>query len=152
MSSRRFARSIFLQSLYQWDLCFFKQDFECSALPRENCLLTITDNYIQHVLLEDSQKEFIQSLSRGVSDNIQEIDKIIKKIAIKKPIDQMPVIDKNILRIGLYELLYQRDSIPYKTAINEAIELAKTFGGEPKFINGVLGKAYEKYVKEKNNP
>lgn len=138
MSSRRFARSIFLQSLYQWDL----------ISSNDCCLSKIADEYLKYVVLEDSQKKFIQNLSQGVSCNIQEIDKIIKEIVTKKPVEQMAVIDRNILRMGLYELLYQKD-IPYKTAINEAIELAKTFGGESKFINGVLGTVYEKYVKEK---
>ena len=141
MSNRRFARSIFLQSLYQWDL----------LLPHNNCLSKIINEYLSHIVLENSQKKFIQDFSQGISRNIEEIDKIIREIVIKKPVDQMAVIDKNILRMGLYELLYQKD-IPYKTAMNEAIELAKTFGGESKFINGVLGVVYEKYVKEKNKP
>jgi N utilization substance protein B len=139
MSSRHFARCVFLQSLYQWD----------SLFPQSNCLVKITDKYLKYVALEDSQKVFVQALSQGVVANIEEIDKIIKEVASKTPIEQIAIVDRNILRIGLYELLYQQKSIPYKTAINEAIELAKTFGGEAKFINGVLGRAYEEYVKEK---
>ena len=75
-----------------------------------------------------------------------EIDKIIEKAAPEWPIAQIPIIDRNVLRIGLYELLYaDKAQVPPKVAINEAIELAKTFSGKisGKFVNGVLGTVYK---------
>ena len=74
------------------------------------------------------------------------IDKIIEKSAPEWPIEQITIVDRNVLRIGLYELLYaNKEEVPPKVAINEAIELAKSFGGESsgKFINGVLGTVYK---------
>ena len=89
---------------------------------------------------------FAAELTRGVVENMPAIDTIISKAAPQWPIDQISIVDRNILRLGLYELLYEdRDAVPPKVAINEAIELAKNFGGESsgKFINGVLGTIYK---------
>jgi N utilization substance protein B len=76
--------------------------------------------------------------------NLAEIDKYITKYATEWPLDQITIVDRNILRIGVYELVFDKD-IPAKVAINEAIEVAKTFGGESsgKFVNGVLGAIYK---------
>ena len=82
---------------------------------------------------------------------ITSIDKIIAKAAPEWPIDQITIVDRNVLRIGLYELLYgNKEDVPPKVAINEAIELAKTFGGESsgKFINGVLGTVFSEIEKK----
>ena len=82
----------------------------------------------------------------GVVKHLFSIDKIIEKAAPEWPIDQITIVDRNILRIGLYELLYaDKEEVPPKVAINEAIELAKSFGGESsgKFVNGVLGTVYK---------
>ena len=76
---------------------------------------------------------------------LKELNKIIEKAAPQWPIEQIAVVDRNVLRLGLYELLFgNRDEVPPKVAINEAIELAKSFGGESsgKFVNGVLGTVY----------
>lgn len=108
--------------------------------------------------------DFIKNLVKGIIERIDQIDKIIEKCAPEWPLDQITIIDRNALRIGIYELLYaKREEVPPKVAINEAIELAKTFGGESsgKFINGVLGTIYreigepgkdEKGSKEKQEP
>ena len=81
----------------------------------------------------------------GVYKNLKKIDLIIQRLAPEWPIDQVMIIDRNILRIGIYELMFsKRDDVPPKVAINEAIELAKSFGGNSsgKFVNGVLGTLY----------
>jgi N utilization substance protein B len=89
---------------------------------------------------------FMEGLMKGVLEKEKDIDLIIEKAAPDWPIDKISVMDRNILRIGLYELLFsERSQVPPKVAINEAIELAKTFGGETssKFVNGVLGAVYK---------
>ena len=94
--------------------------------------------------LEDTN--FVWELINGVAKHIKDLDKIIEKAAPEWPILQIPIVDRNVLRIGLYELLYSdKKEVPPKVAINEAIELAKTFGGESsgKFINGVLGTVFK---------
>ena len=99
--------------------------------------------------LEDDA--FVWELVEGVVKHLAEFDRIIEKAAPEWPIDQITIIDRNVLRIGLYELLYaNKDEVPPKVAINEAIELAKTFGGESsgKFINGVLGTVYKEMQNE----
>ena len=91
-------------------------------------------------------QDFIWQLANGVLENLSQIDEIIKKTAPEWPIEQISIIDKNVLRIGLYELLFGvKKEVPPKVAINEAIELAKMFGGDSsgKFVNGVLGTVYE---------
>ena len=88
---------------------------------------------------------FIHDLVNGVIEHIIELDKIIEKAAPQWPLEQIAVVDRNVLRLGLYELLFgKREEVPPKVAINEAIELAKSFGGESsgKFINGVWGTVY----------
>ena len=100
--------------------------------------------------LEDTG--FVWQLVNGIVDHLDQINKVIEKAAPQWPIDQITIVDRNVLRIGLYELLYaNKDEVPPKVAINEAIELAKTFGGENsgKFINGVLGTVYKEIETKK---
>ncbi len=87
---------------------------------------------------------FVNNLIKGVMSNFEKIDKYITKYATEWPLDQITIVDRNILRIGVYELVYNEE-IPAKVAINEAIEIAKTFGSESagKFVNGVLGAIYK---------
>jgi len=92
------------------------------------------------------EPEFVIGLVKGTIDHIAEIDPIIERVAPQWPLDQIAVVDRNVLRLGLYELMFgDRDAVPPKVAINEAIELAKSFGGESsgRFINGVLGTVYK---------
>ena len=136
MASRHLSRSIVMQSLYEWDFSGKKPEI----------LKPIVEKNIGEFGpgLEDST--FVWELILGVVKHIAEIDKIIEKAAPEWPIDQITIVDRNVLRIGLFELLYgKKDEVPPKVAINEAIELAKTFGGESsgKFINGVLGTVYK---------
>jgi len=140
MASRHLSRSIAMQSLYEWDFAGKKKE-DLDKIVEKN-LAEFGPG------LED--KDFVWELVRGVIKKIASVDKIIEKAAPEWPIDQITIVDRNVLRMGLYELLYgNKEDVPPKVAINEAIELAKTFGGESsgKFINGVLGTVYNEMEK-----
>lgn len=124
-----------MQSLYEWD---FK--------GRHNEMLAdILAHNISEFAVGIDDPNFIAQIVKGVLDHIKEIDQIIEKAAPQWPLDQIAIVDRNVLRIGLFELLFgNREEVPPKVAINEAIELAKSFGGDSsgKFVNGVLGTVY----------
>ena len=135
MSSRHLSRSIAMQSLYEWDFSGKKADLE-----------KVTERNIKEFGPGLENPGFIWQLVTGVVQRLPEIDKIIEKAAPEWPIEQITIVDRNVLRIGLYELLYgDKAAVPPKVAINESIELAKSFGGESsgKFINGVLGTVFK---------
>ena len=94
---------------------------------------------------DDDSFAYARSLVSGVLAHRQELDAIIRRFATAWPLDQMAAVDRTILRIGLFETHFQRDKVPLKVAINEAIELAKLFGGDssPRFVNGVIGQAVD---------
>lgn len=124
-----------MQSLYEWD--FFGK--------KPAALKGIIERNIKEFGPGLEDESFVWELITGVVKNAAKIDKIIEKAAPEWPIEQINIVDRNVLRIGLYELLYaKKEEVPPKVAINEAIELAKTFGGQSsgKFINGVLGTVY----------
>ncbi len=134
MSSRHLSRSIVMQSLYEWDFYSQKKD-----------LTKIVEKNIKEFGPGLEDQTFIWQLITGVVQKLPQINEIIAKTAPEWPIDQINVVDRNILRIGIYELLFgNKEEVPPKVAINEAIELAKSFGGENsgKFVNGVLGTIY----------
>jgi len=135
MSSRHLSRTIALQTLYEWD--FYQQNND--LLPK------ILNRNLKESKGKIKDEEFTKNLVEGVVKKISEIDKIIQDCAPEWPIEQINLIDRNVLRLGIYELLFIKETPP-KVTINEAIEVAKTFGGESskKFINGVLGTIYEK--------
>lgn len=136
MASRHLSRSIVLQSLYEWD--FYGQ--------KQGALKTIVERNLQDFGPGLEELDFVWSLVDGIVKHIPELDKVIEKAAPEWPIPQIPIVDRNVLRIGLYELLYSdKEEVPPKVAINEAIELAKSFSGETsgKFVNGVLGTVYK---------
>lgn len=139
MSSRHLSRTLALQALYQWD--FNKKKNE--EIP------DIIAYNKQEFAPEFNDHGFINDLVQGIINNLDKLDGYITKNAPDWPIEQITTIDRNVLRIGLYELLFNQN-IPGKVAINEAIELAKTFGGESsgKFVNGVLGAIYKKNKEE----
>jgi len=140
MSNRHLARTIALQTLYQWDFNGGK-DGELVKMLIDN----------QHEFAPDfDDKGFSEDLVKGVAEHIKDIDKDIVDHAPEWPLDQITIVDRNVLRIGIYEMKLD-ESIPAKVAINEAIELAKTFGGESsgKFVNGVLGTIYKELKGEK---
>lgn len=141
MASRHLARSIAVQSLYEWDF----KNYEKALLPQ------IIERNIKEFGPGLKDVEFVNNLINGVTGHRKELDNIIEKAAPMWPIDQIDMIDRNVLRLGLYELLYEnKEEVPPKVAINEAIELAKSFGGESsgKFINGVLGTVYREMEKQ----
>ena len=134
MANRHLARSTVLQSLYEWD-------FGAKKTGIGQIFLRNTGEFAT----SPGDKNFMQALITGVTSKQKDLDEIIEKAAPDWPIDKISVMDRNILRLGLYELLFSdRDQVPPKVAINEAIELAKNFGGETssKFVNGVLGAVY----------
>jgi len=140
MSSRHLSRSIAMQSLYEWDFSDKKRE-----------LRTIVEKNIKEFGPGLEDEGFVWQLVTGVIEHIKEIDKIIEKAAPQWPISQINIVDRNVLRIGLYELLFgSKEAVPPKVAINEAIELAKGFGGESsgKFVNGVLGTVYKEVEKK----
>ena len=124
-----------MQSLYEWDFRGRKQE----DLP------TIVTRNIKEFAAGLDDTTFVSQLMAGVMEHLSELDQIIEKAAPQWPLEQIAVVDRNVLRLGLYELLFgNRDEVPPKVAINESIELAKSFGGDSsgKFVNGVLGTVY----------
>ncbi len=141
MASRHLARSIALQTLYEWD--FLGQE------PTK--LEEIAKRNLAELAKGLKDTDFVYELINGVKKHIDKIDKIISKAAPQWPLDQIGVVDRNVLRLGLYELLFgDKDAVPPKVAINEAIELAKAFGQESsgRFVNGVLGTIYKQIQPE----
>ncbi len=136
MANRHLSRSIVLQSLFEWDFNK-KSSKEASEIFARNA---------EEFAPGMGDFSFMENLLNGVLDKQKDLDLVIEKAAPDWPIDKISVMDRNILRIGLYELLFSDHSqVPPKVAINEAIELSKSFGGETssKFVNGVLGAVYK---------
>jgi N utilization substance protein B len=136
MSNRHLARALALQSLYEWD---FHQG--------KHAARNILDRNMEEFAPELDEKDFARNIVDGTIKNQQTIDGLITKFAPDWPLAKITTVDRNVLRIGTFELTYTHE-IPSKVAINEAIELAKTFGGESsgKFVNGVLGAVYRDQV------
>lgn len=133
MQKRHISRILVLQTLFAWD--FNKtQDNPQKIL-----------NYTKKEFTpSDDEEDFALKLLKNIVDKWKELNDLIIKYAPEWPLKQISVVDRNILRIGIYELKYTKD-IPPKVAINEAIELAKNYGGDnsSKFVNGVLGNIYK---------
>lgn len=141
MASRHLSRSIVLQSFYEWD--FYNK--------KEGELESIVERNIKEFAPGLKEEGFVWELIKGITDNLARLNEIIEIAAPEWPLDQIAMIDRNILRIGLFELIYSnKDEVPPKVAINEAIELAKSFGGESsgRFVNGVLGTVYKEMKEE----
>lgn len=136
-SNRHLGRIVAMQTLYEYD---FKGGSE-AQIDIEEILNRNLGEFSESI--EDT--EFVRDLVTGVNKGLTEIDGTIGPAAPEWPVEQIAKIDKVILRIGVYELCFKRE-VPPKVAINEAVELAKAFGGEnsSKFINGVLGTIYRK--------
>lgn len=135
MANRHLSRSIAMQSLFEWD---FK-------IQKERDLDEIIKKNIQEFGPGMEDESFVFDLVKNTIKHQAEIDKLIEKCAPEWPLAQVTVVDRNILRLGIYEVLFGNyEEVPPKVAINEAIELAKTFGGESsgRFVNGVLGTIY----------
>jgi transcription antitermination protein NusB len=138
MANRHLLRTVAMQSLFEWDFN-----------GRQENLSKVVDKLLNDFAHDVSEPEFAHTLAEGVEQNIEEIDKIIVDTAPEWPIDQITVVDRNVLRVGIYELMFLKD-VPPKVAINEAVEMGKIFGGESsgKFVNGVLGTLYKKIAPE----
>lgn len=127
MKTRRRARRVTLETLYEYDLA-------------EHPVGEVLQRRLEDNPMENAGVEFASQLVMGVIAYLSEIDKLIARYAPEWPLDQMAVIDRNILRIAIYEFLIMGET-PVKVAINEAVELAKLYASDsaPRFINGVLG-------------
>ena len=145
-SNRHLGRIVALQTLYEFE---FRKESNDETADVDNILSSNLSRYDSAI----DDKDFVSSLVKGVLEQQSDLDLKIQPIAPEWPIEQIARIDRNILRIGLYELLHQADVIPPKVAINEAVELAKAFGSDnsSKFINGVLGTAYRTLVEITDN-
>ena len=135
MSNRHRLRSVALESLYEWDF-YGKNDKDIKTYLKQTM-----DEFAPNA----EEMDFATNLCKGILQNAEQIDKIITDAAPDWPMDQITMVDRNVLRMGVYELLFDKE-VPPKVAINEAIELAKTFGGKSsgKFVNGVLGSIFRK--------
>lgn len=135
-SNRHLGRIVALQTLYEDE---FRQSDE-SRQP----LAAVTVRNLERYKNEIGDTEFVYNLVNGVTAAIADLDSRLQPLAPDWPIEQIARIDRTILRMGLYELVYCSNDVPARVAINEAVELAKSFGSDnsSKFINGVLGTAY----------
>ncbi|AHB42775.1 N utilization substance protein B-like protein [Candidatus Saccharibacteria bacterium RAAC3_TM7_1] len=145
-SNRHLGRIVALQTLYEYE-------FRTSSADESVDLTEILTRNIERYQEAIDDKGFVSTLVNGVLEYQAEMDEKLQEMAPGWPIDQIARIDRNVLRMGLYELLHQADTVPPKVVINEAVELAKAFGSEnsSKFINGVLGTAYRTLVEGKND-
>ena len=137
MSSRHLSRSVVLQTLFECD--------SKGALTSKSAPAVLERNFLDFSG-RDADRPFAKDLLLGVLNTMEELDRTMLKAAPEWPLNKIAPIDRNVLRIGLYELLFgDRKEVPPKVALNEAIELAKSFGGETsgKFVNGVLGTVYK---------
>ncbi len=125
--SRRKARGLALKALYEIDSVGHPHDL-------------VTDRLLQAERLSSENTKFIHSLVNGVILNRKKIDVYFRKLAPVWPINQIPIVDRNIIRLAIFEILLD-NKVPLKVAINEAVELAKIYGSDnsARFVNGVLG-------------
>ena len=136
MANRHLSRSVVLQTLFEWDIRQCSADIAKDTLQRN----------VQEFAPAAGDMPFMEELLKGVLERTSDLDLVIEKAAPEWPLSRIAPVDRNVLRLGLYELLFaDREKVPAKVAINEAIELAKSFGGENsgRFVNGVLGAVYK---------
>ncbi len=135
MANRHLQRSVVMQTLFEWD-------FNGKAKEEIDKIL---EHNLKEFALGSKETEFAKRLVKGVLEKQEDIDKLIVQCAPEWPLDQITAVDRNILRLGIYELMFGNyEEVPPKVAINESIELAKSFGGinSAKFVNGVMGTIY----------
>lgn len=142
-SSRRKARIFALKALYETDVADHSLEASLKWLRGEESI-------------SEEASTFALKLTQGVRQHRKELDLLIAKLAPAWPVQHLSVIDRNILRMALFEIFHSKDT-PHKAAINEAVELAKTFGSEssPRFVNGVLGSvmdSLQETPEPSNNP
>lgn len=145
MINRHQGREILVKSL------FLKEFYKNSVKENREFYDMVIKEYIYEGKIKEGEvDEFSKKRFENIVKNISVIDNVLEKSAPKWPIDKIFIIDKNILRLGIYELLFEKKDVPAKVVINESIELAKTFGNKnsKKFISGVLGGLYDVIKKE----
>lgn len=140
-SNRHLGRIVTLQTLYEFE---FRRDAGDETADIMSILQRNLERYDEII----GDREFVMTLGEGIAKTYSKLDELLQPIAPDWPIAQIASIDRNVLRIGLFELLFMGETVPPKVAINEAIELAKAFGSDNSrsFINGVLGTAYKNLV------
>ena len=145
-SNRHLGRIVALQTLYEFE---FRKDSADKSVDIREILSRNLERY--ETAIDDTS--FVESLVNGVLAEKDSIDNQIRPIAPDWPIEQIARIDRNILRMGVYELQHESAVVPPKVAINEAVELAKAFGSDnsSKFVNGVLGTAFRTLVEGADN-
>jgi len=137
MANRHLQRSIAMQSLFEWD--FY------AIGGNEKTMESVVERNVQQFAPGVNDASLVLRVARGVLEKREEVDALIAKCAPEWPVDKIAAVDRAVLRLGIYELVFGNyEEVPPKVAINEAIELAKTFGGEAsfRFVNGVLGTIY----------
>lgn len=142
-SNRHLGRIVVLQTLYEYE---FRISSDDKTVDVDEILGRNLERYESAI----DDKKFVSELVHGVIEAQISLDDAIRPIAPEWPIEQIARVDRNVIRIGLFELLHRADKVPPKVAINEAVELAKAFGSDnsSKFVNGVLGTAYRTLVEE----
>jgi transcription antitermination protein NusB len=145
-SNRHLGRIVALQTLYEFE---FRKESADNSVDSDEILKRNLERY--ETAIDDTA--FVETLVNGVLKEQADIDGKIQPIAPDWPIEQIARVDRNILRIGVFELLHQAKVVPPKVAINEAVELAKAFGSDnsSKFVNGVLGTAYRTLIEGADN-
>lgn len=145
-SNRHLGRIVTLQTLYEYE-------FRKNAGDETAEIMSILERNLERYGEIIGDQEFVHQLSSGLAKTLAKLDELLQPIAPEWPIAQISAIDRNVLRIGLFELLFMGETVPPKVAINEAIELAKSFGSDNSrsFVNGVLGTAYKELVENAND-
>ncbi|MGC9602147.1 MAG: transcription antitermination factor NusB [Minisyncoccia bacterium] len=141
MANRHLSRSVVLQTLFEWDFRTVNNE-----LGKSGNAMDILERNAEEFAPAAGDTPFMQDLLKGTIARKSDLDLVISKAAPEWPLERIAPVDRNVLRLGLYELLFaDREKVPAKVAINEAIELAKSFGGENsgRFVNGVLGTVYK---------
>lgn len=153
MGSRHISRSIAVQTLYEFDFSLTSRVTAQRDSASRNSWKQILERNIAEFGQDLKETEFCTRLVAGTLEYQKKADAIITKAAPEWPLEKINLVDRNILRLGLYELLWgNHKEVPERVAIDEAIELAKSFGGDSsgKFINGVLGTVYREMGKLEN--
>lgn len=142
-SNRHLGRIVALQTLYEFE---FRKEVRDDTVDQADILTRNLEKYESSV----DDIDFVKNLVSGVLNRVAELDELLRPLAPEWPLEQIARIDRAVLRIGLYELMFSEESVPPKVVINEAVELAKAFGSDNsgKFVNGVLGTAYRTLVEE----
>ncbi len=144
-SNRHLGRVVILQTLYEYELRQHSGDENADF----SHVLEKNMSRYQDII---GDKQFVNDLAFGVFKAAEKLDQLLQPIAPEWPISQISYIDRNVLRMGTFELLFMGETVPPKVAINEAIELAKAFGSDSSrsFVNGVLGTVYKNLIEDNN--